>query len=88
VAVQSGLIFLSTRLEGTSKRGSFHAAWIFFAPIPLWQLIMHLFRAGDIRSSRTLQLIEIWDQAVPCLLLGVSLLCLSGALASGTRESR
>lgn len=75
------LIFLATRLVDLQRRGSFRAAWITFAFIPLWHFLMHLFRAGNFRDVRTLQLIEIWDQAVPSLLLGISFLFLVGVLA-------
>lgn len=88
IAYLLGLIYLATKLEGATRLGSFRAAWIVFALIPFGQFVMHLLRVEHIRSTRTLQLIEIWDQAIPCLLLGISLMCLVGALAPerGTSE--
>ena len=81
IAYLLALIFLSTKLEDATKRSSFRAAWIAFALIPFWQFIMHLCRAGNVRDPSSLQLIEIWDKAIPSLLLGISFLCLLGALA-------
>ena len=88
IAYLLGLIFLATKLEDTTRRNSFRAAWIAFALIPFWQFLMHLFRAGNIRDVRTMQLIEVWDLAVPSLLLGISFMCLVGALAPGMQTSR
>ena len=87
IAYLLGLIFLATKLEDATRRSSFRTAWIAFALIPLWQFFMHLFRAGNIRNVRAMQLIEVWDQAVPSLLLGISFLCLLGALAPGRKSS-
>ena len=87
IAYLLGLIFLATKLESPRRRASLRAAWIMFALIPLAQFIMHLCRAGNIRSPRALQLIEIWDQAIPSLLLFISFLCLAGALAPSPSES-
>lgn len=81
VAYMLALIFLATKLEDARRRSSFRAAWITFALIPFWQFIMHLCRAGNMRSTRALELIGVWEDAIPSLLLGISLLCLLGALA-------
>lgn len=81
IAYLLGLIFLATKLRDAMRRSSFRAAWITFALIPFWHFIMHLCRAGNIRDSEALQLIEIWDHAIPSLLLGISFLFLVGALA-------
>ena len=88
IAYLLGLIFLATKLEDTTRRGSFRAAWITFALIPFWQFIMHLCRAGQLRDTRAQELIGIWEQAVPSLLLGVSFLCLLGALAPASWSSQ
>jgi len=74
------LVFLSTRTEDQARRNSLRAAWVTFALIPFSEFLMHLFRAGNIRDVRAMQLIEVWDQALPSLLLGISFLCLRGAL--------
>lgn len=87
IAYLLGLIFLSTRLSGTTGVVSLRIAWFFFAVIPLWQFIMHLCRIGNRRDPSDLQLIELWDQAVPSLLFGISLLCLLGALAPNRKTS-
>jgi hypothetical protein len=87
IAYLPALIFLATKLEDATRRSSLRAAWITFALIPFWQFIMHLCRAGNIRSTTALKLIDTWDQAIPCLLLGISFLCLVGALAPGRPPS-
>lgn len=81
IAYLISLIFIATKLDDSDKRSAFRTAWISFAIIPLWQFLMYLFRAGNIRDERTLQLIDLWDLAIPCLLLGISFLHLLGALA-------
>lgn len=81
IAYLLALIFLATTLEDQARQSSFRAAWIAFALIPFWHFIMHLCRAGHIQDSEGLRLIEIWDQAIPSLLLGISLFCLMGAIA-------
>jgi len=75
------LIFLANKMGASPRRASFRAAWITFALIPFWQFLMHLCRLGNVLDPRALQLIEIWDQAIPSLLLGISFLCLLGVLA-------
>jgi bacteriorhodopsin len=87
IAYLLALIFLATKLEDARRRNSFRAAWITFALIPFWQFIMHLCRAGNLRSATALKLIDIWDLAIPSLLLGISFLCLVGALAPGRPPS-
>lgn len=87
IAYLLGLIFLATKLEDTARRKSLRAAWIAFALIPFWHFLMPLCRAGDALRPRTLELIDIWDQAIPSLLLGISFLLLAGALAPAQRKS-
>jgi bacteriorhodopsin len=76
-----GLIFLATRTENASPRGALRAAWIAFALIPFWMCIMYLCRAGNMRNVGILQFIEIVEHAGSALLLGISFIYLSGALA-------
>jgi hypothetical protein len=81
IAYLLGLIFLATKIEDDARRSSLRAAWTVFALIPVWHFIMHLCHAGNIRDPRALQLIAVWEQAIPSLLLAISFLCLAGALA-------
>ncbi|MGJ8677935.1 MAG: hypothetical protein ACSHX0_10495 [Akkermansiaceae bacterium] len=87
IAYLLGLMFFSTKPEESTRRAPFRAAWITFALIPFWQFLMHLFRAGNIRDANAMRLIEVWDQAVPSLLLSVSLFCLLAALAPKSESS-
>lgn len=87
VAYLLSLVFLSTKLKDAASRASLRSAWMAFALIPFWQVIMHLFRAGNLRDVRAMQTIEVWDQAGPSLFLGISFLCLAGALAPRGEES-
>ncbi|MEM1085365.1 MAG: hypothetical protein AAGI48_14730 [Verrucomicrobiota bacterium] len=76
------------KLDDPRRRRSFRPAWRFFALIPIWHFIMHLCRAGQLRDVRAQELINVWSQAVPSLLLGISFLCLLGALApAGSGDS-
>ncbi len=83
-----GLLVLGMKLQDPSRRRSFRRAWIAFALIPVWQFLMHLFRAGSLRSPHDLAVIEVWNQAVPSLLLGLSFLLLVGALAPNTPSNQ
>lgn len=87
IAYLLALIFLALKLNDDSRRVSFREAWIAYALIPFWHFIMHLCRAGNIDDTRALALIEVWNQAVPSLLLGISFLYLLGALAPGGASS-
>ena len=86
IAYLLGLIFLATKLEDATRRPSFRVAWVFFALIPIWQFIMYLCRAGQFRDTKAQELIGIWELAVPSLLLGISFLCLLGALAPASSD--
>lgn len=81
IAYLLALIFIATKLEDPVRRVSFRKAWIPFALTPLWEFLMHLFRAGKHDDVEALQLIAIWDGAVSSLLLGISLLFLLGVIA-------
>ena len=83
IAYLLALIFLATKLDDATRQNSHRKAWITFALIPFWHFLMHLFRAGNFRETRTLQLVEIWDLAIPSLLLGISFMYLAGALSPG-----
>ncbi len=81
IAYLLSLIVLAMKLEDPTRLNSFRKAWITFALIPMWNFLMHLFRVGNIQDTESLRLIEIWDQAIPSLLLGISLFHLLGAIA-------
>lgn len=79
------LIYLSTKLDDPKKRKSFRASWIIFAVIPLWEFLMHLFRAGNILNPKALSLVQVWEGGVSSLLFGISLLCFVNVLAPRER---
>ncbi len=83
IAYLLALIFLSTKLEDPARLMPFRAAWITFALIPICHFIMHLCRAGNVEDMRMLHLVGIWNEAIASLLLGISFLCLAGAIAPG-----
>ncbi len=87
IAYLLALIFLSTKLEDPARLTPFRAAWITFALIPIWHFIMHLCQAGNIGDTRMLHLVGIWNEAIASLLLGISFLCLAGAIAPGQPSS-
>ncbi len=75
------LLFIAIKGEGLGKRSSFRKAWIAFALIPLWYVLMQLFAAGNIGDGKVTMLIAVWQEIGSNLLLGISLLCLLGVLA-------
>jgi len=81
VAYLIALIYLSTRREKSSSNASLRQAWITFALIPLSHFVFTLFRIGNYQHPRDLALIELWATGFEWLLLGISLLFLTGTIA-------
>ena len=75
------LLYLSVRREKSSDNGSFRQAWITFAMIPFSHFFFTLVRAGNYPNPRDLALIEIWANGFEWLLLGISLMFLTGTIA-------
>lgn len=69
-----------------SNKGSFRAAWRWFALIPICNFVFTLFRAGNVRSTRDLALVEIWSNGFAWLFVGISFFFLLGALMPGDTE--
>ncbi len=82
IAYLIGLLYLATHREKLSNAGSLRMAWIWFALIPIIQFFFSLFRAGNVGSARDLALVDVLADGVSWLLLGISLLCLTGSLAA------
>jgi hypothetical protein len=76
------LVYLSTHQERLPKRVSLHGAWFWFSLMPIGQFVFSLLRAANIRDPRDLALVEIWADGVGWLLLGISLLSLTGSIAA------
>ena len=76
------LIYLAVHREKVIKGASLRLAWIWFAMIPISHFVFALFRAGNLGTPRDLALIEVWEDGIAWLLLGGSLLFLTGALFS------
>ena len=75
-----GLLYFAANPKRIANTGLFRAAWIWFALIPINHFVFTLFRAGNIRSTRDLALVEVWSSGISWLLLGISLLILINAL--------
>jgi hypothetical protein len=80
IAYVLGLFYFAANPGRISDKGLFRAAWIWYAIIPFNHFVFTLFRAGNIRSTRGLALVEIWSDGISWLLLGISLILLVTAL--------
>ena len=80
IAYVLGLFYFAANPKKISNTGLFRAAWIWLGLIPVNHFIFTLFRAGNIRSTRDLALVEVWSNGISWLLLGISLLILINAL--------
>ncbi len=74
------LVYLVVDQSKISDKGLFRGAWITFALIPISNFVFTLFRAGNIRSTMDLALVEVWANGISWLLLGISFLTLINAL--------
>ena len=81
IAYLLGLIYLAANRDRLRRTDSFRMAWIWFALIPISHFVFALFRVGNLRSSNDLALIEIWADGIAWLLLGISILFLTGSVA-------
>src|SRR5688572_5413581 len=75
------LIFLAVRRDKFPNAAALRPAWISFALIPISSFVFALIRVGNIRDSHDLALVEIWSNGIEWLLLGISMLFLTGMLA-------
>jgi len=75
------LLYIATHREKLASSDSLRMAWIWFALIPITHFVFDLFRAGNVGSTGDLALVEIWDAGLAWLLLGISLLSLTGVVA-------
>ena len=75
------LVYLTVKPVRPGRPGSFRLAWLFFAGIPLSHFFFALVRAGNMRDPRDLALTEVWSDGVAWLLLGLSLIFLTNAIA-------
>ena len=74
------LVYLAANPNKIADKEVFRSAWICFAAIPVSNFVSTLFRAGNIRSTHKLALVEVWASGVSWLILGISLLMLINAL--------
>src|SRR5687767_7338577 len=75
------LIFLAVKRDKFANAAALRPAWISFALIPISSFFFALIRISNIRDPRDVALTEIWANGVEWLLLGVSMLTLTGMLA-------
>jgi hypothetical protein len=75
------LIYLALKRDKFEHNAPLRPAWITFALIPVSHFVFALFRAGNFPAPRDLALIEIWADGIAWLLLGASLLFLTGMIA-------
>ena len=81
IAYLLALIFLSTKIEDPVRRKSLREAWTSFALIPLWGFLSNLVSVSQHDELEGLKIIAFIDGAVSSLLLGISFLILTGAIA-------
>lgn len=76
IAYLLGLLYFSANPDKISNRKAFRTAWIWFTLIPISNFVFALFRAGNVRSKRSLALVEVWSNGIAWLLFGISLFIL------------
>jgi hypothetical protein len=79
IAYLIGLLYLATHREKLPIGASLRTPWVWFALVPIIQFVFSLIRARYVGYD--LELVEIWSDGISWLLLGISLLCLTGSLA-------
>lgn len=77
----AALLYVSANRHKFARLASLRLAWIFFACIPLSHFFFALLRAGNFGDTRDMALVEIWNDGVVWLLLGISILYLAGSVA-------
>jgi hypothetical protein len=81
IAYLIGLLYLATHREKLPIGASLRTPWIWFALVPIIQFVFSLIMAGNVGSAFALARVQIWSDGISWLLLGISLLCLTGSLA-------
>ena len=79
IAQLLALTFVSAQPSPVASRGGMRQAWFWLSLAPLSQFAMALFRAGNMRSSRDLALVEVWANGFVWLFLGLSIVSLGGS---------
>jgi hypothetical protein len=87
IAYLIALLYIALRRGTSGNADAYRRAWIAFAAIPLSHFFFTLLRAGNFGDSRDLALVEIWADGFEWLLLGISMLFLTGTLAPNSRAN-
>jgi hypothetical protein len=87
IAYLIALLYIALRRAVVPNGHAFRKAWIAFALIPISHFFFTLLRAGNFGDSRDLALVEIWADGVEWLLLGISMIFLTGTLVPGSSAS-
>ena len=75
------LIYLAVKRDRFPNAAALRPAWISFALIPISSFFFAMIRASNFRDPRDVALTEIWANGIEWLLLGISMLTLTGMLA-------
>ena len=82
------LTFLAVKRDKFPNASALRPAWIAFALIPISSFFFTLVRAGNFGDTPDLALTEIWANGIEGLLLGMSMLFLTGMLAPNPEWGR
>jgi hypothetical protein len=87
IAYLIALLYIALRRAVAPNAHAFRKAWMAFALIFISHFFFTLLRAGNFGDSRDLALIEIWADGVEWLLLGISMIFLTGTLVPGSASA-
>jgi hypothetical protein len=73
IAYLLGLFYFTANQDKLNDRFAFRKAWSWLGVYAASHFVFTLFRAGNMRDVRDLQLIEVWSTGVGWLIFGVSI---------------
>ena len=80
------LAYLTVHKNG-SHTSSLPKPWCWLAMLPITHFVFALFRAGNVRDTRDMVLIEIWANGFEWLFVGISMFTLAGVLKSDQTDT-
>gem|GEM_PF-3373793 len=80
------LIYFASNQHKIASRSLFRASWVFYSLPFIFNVLFTLIRAGNMRSSRDLDLIQVWSDGFTSLFLFISLLFLLNALVPSVSD--
>lgn len=77
VAYLLTLAFLSVQQEKLPNSAGLQKAWFFFALAFFSKVVVTLYQANNLRNPRDIMCGQLWQEGLPFLFIGISVLSLS-----------